>query len=104
MHFVDGRLTTHDREILDRLLRYGPSIPQRHLTGEPTFLVIPRPGTISPWSSKATDIAHNCGLQHVRRIERGIAFYLESTQPLTTADLSQLQSLVHDRMTETRCV
>ena len=101
VHFVDGRLTTHDREILDRLLRYGPSIPQRHLTGEPVFLVIPRPGTISPWSSKATDIAHNCGLQHVRRIERGIAFYLESTQPLTTADLSRLQPLAHDRMTET---
>ncbi len=101
VHFVDGRLTTHDREILDRLLRYGPNIPPRHLTGEPTFLVIPRPGTISPWSSKATDIAHNCGLQHVRRIERGIGFYLESTQPLTTADLSRLQPLAHDRMTET---
>ena len=39
-------------------------------------LVIPRMGTISPWSSKATDIAHNCGLQQVKRIERGTAFYL----------------------------
>ena len=51
VHFVDGSLTTHDREVLDRLLRYGPTATQHHLTGEPTFLVIPRPGTISPWSS-----------------------------------------------------
>ena len=70
IHFVDGRLITHDREVLDRLLQYGPTATQRHLTSEPTFLVVPRPGTRSPWSSKATDIARNCGLQHVRRIER----------------------------------
>lgn len=100
IHFVDGRLTTHDREILDRLLHYGSSTPQRHLSGEPIFLVTPRPGAISPWSSKATDIAHNCGLSHVRRIERGVAFYLESTQALTAPDLSRLQPLLHDRMTE----
>ena len=100
VHFVDGRLTTHDREVLDRLLHYGPTAAQRHLTGEPTFLVIPRPGTISPWSSKATDIAHNCGLQHVRRIERGVAYYLESAQPLTADDLAALKPLLHDRMTE----
>ena len=100
IHFVDGRLTTHDREILDRLLHYGSSTPQRHLSGEPIFLVTPRHGAISPWSSKATDIAHNCGLSHVRRIERGVAFYLESTQALTAPDLSRLQPLLHDRMTE----
>ncbi|MCC6134089.1 MAG: phosphoribosylformylglycinamidine synthase [Gammaproteobacteria bacterium] len=100
IHFVDGRLTTHDREVLDQLLRYGPAVPQRHLTGEPTALVIPRPGTISPWSSKATDIAHNCGLQHVRRIERGVAYYLTTAQPLTAADWTGLQPALHDRMTE----
>ena len=100
IHFVDGRLITHDRAVLDRLLRYGPTAAQRHLTGEPTFLVVPRPGTISPWSSKATDIAHNCGLSHVRRIERGVAYYLESAQPLNPADLIALQPLLHDRMTE----
>jgi len=100
VHFVDGSLTTHDREVLDRLLHYGPTATQRHLTGEPTLLVIPRPGTISPWSSKATDIAHNCGLQHVRRIERGAAYYLESLQPLTADELAALQPLLHDRMTE----
>lgn len=47
-HFVDGSLTAHDREVLDRLLRYGPTTTQRHPSEAPTFLVIPRPGTISP--------------------------------------------------------
>ncbi|MBL8249714.1 MAG: phosphoribosylformylglycinamidine synthase, partial [Candidatus Competibacter sp.] len=100
IHFVEGRLITHDREVLDRLLQYGPGAEQRHLVSEPTFLVIPRPGTISPWSSKATDIAHNCGLHHVHRIERGIAWYLESAEPLNADDWATLKPLVHDRMTE----
>ncbi|MCB1825516.1 MAG: phosphoribosylformylglycinamidine synthase [Candidatus Competibacteraceae bacterium] len=100
VHFVDGRLLTHDREVLERLLRYGPIVTQRHLGGEPTFLVVPRPGTRSPWSSKATDIAHNCGLQHVRRIERGVAYYLESARALTAEEQTLLKPLLHDRMTE----
>ena len=100
IHFVDGSLTTHDRELLDRLLCYGPAALQRHLHGEPTFLVIPRPGALSPWSSKASDIARHCGLPHVRRIERGVAWYLETTQALTAANLAVLQPLLHDRMTE----
>ena len=100
VHFVDGDLITRDREVLDRLLQYGPAATQRHLINEPTFLVVPRPGTLSPWSSKATDIARNCGLQHVRRIERGVAYYLESAQPLTASDLTALKPLLHDRMTE----
>ncbi|MDS4059454.1 MAG: phosphoribosylformylglycinamidine synthase, partial [Candidatus Contendobacter sp.] len=99
-HFVDGSLTAHEREVLDRLLRYGPTATQTRPSGESTFLVIPRPGTISPWSSKATDIAHNCGLQHIRRIERGVAYYLEAAQPLTAGDRAVLQPLLHDRMTE----
>jgi phosphoribosylformylglycinamidine synthase len=78
-----------------------PSAEQRHLVSEPTFLIIPRPGTLSPWSSKATDIAHNCGLQHhVRRIERGIAWYLESAASLNADELAALKPLLHDRMTE----
>ena len=100
VHFVDGRLITHDREVLDRLLQYGPTATQRHLTSEPTFLVVPRPGTRSPWSSKATDIARNCGLQHVRRIERGVAYYFESTRALTAEEQALLKPLLHDRMTE----
>jgi phosphoribosylformylglycinamidine synthase len=100
VHFVDGSLTARDREVLERLLRYGPATAPRHPGGEPTFLVIPRPGTISPWSSKATDIARNCGLERVRRIERGVAYVLESARPLTADQLTTLQPLLHDRMTE----
>ena len=62
--------------------------------------VIPRPGTISPWASKATDIAHVCGLDAVRRIERAIEYRLGSSAPLDAAALGALAPLLHDRMTE----
>ena len=100
VHFVDGTLSVHDREVLDRLLQYGPTATQSHPGGAPLFLVIPRPGTISPWSSKATDIAHNCGLCHVHRIERGLGYYLDFERPLTDCELTELRPLLHDRMTE----
>jgi phosphoribosylformylglycinamidine synthase len=63
-------------------------------------LVVPRPGTISPWSSKATDIARNCGLDKVRRIERGVAHYLESGDALDEAGMAAAAALLHDRMTQ----
>ncbi len=100
VHFVDGVLTIHERELLDRLLQYGPATTEHHASGVPLFLVVPRPGTLSPWSSKATDIAHNCGLQRIRRIERGVAYYLDSERPLTDGELAMLKPLLHDRMTE----
>ncbi|KAJ1981905.1 phosphoribosylformylglycinamidine synthase [Dimargaris verticillata] len=71
------------------------------------YLVLPRPGTISPWSSKATEIAHKCQLTHcVKRIERGTVYFLtlEATQPrLDHQDDERSESLCalfHDRMTE----
>lgn len=63
-------------------------------------LVLPRPGTISPWSSKATDIAQHCGLEAVERIERGVAFYIDTEQTLDAAQTAALHALIHDRMTE----
>lgn len=60
----------------------------------------PRPGTISPWSSKATDIAHNCGLQQVNRLERGVAYYIEAGT-LTNEQWQQVTAELHDRMMET---
>ncbi len=63
-------------------------------------LVVPRPGTISPWSSKATDIAHVCGLAGVRRIERGIAWRIEGVPAADAAALASLAAPLHDRMTE----
>ena len=62
------------------------------------FLVTPRIGTISPWSSKATDIVHNCGLDGVERIERGMAVYVSGS--LHGNERAQWASLLHDRMTE----
>ncbi len=69
------------------------------------IVVTPRFGTVSPWASKATDIAHNCGLA-VRRIERMVEYHLQLTQPLlgsaqlSDTQLAQAAALLHDRMTE----
>ena len=62
------------------------------------FLVTPRLGTISPWASKATNIAENCGLEGIERIERGMAVWLEGA--LTNGQKQQWAALLHDRMTE----
>lgn len=64
------------------------------------LLVVPRPGTISPWSSKATDIAHCCGLDNIERLERGIAFGLRHQATLLPEQLLQIEACLHDRMTE----
>jgi phosphoribosylformylglycinamidine synthase len=65
------------------------------------LLVVPRFGTVSPWSSKATDIAHVCGLTDIARIERGIAYYLAGDTSLTQEQRVAIAALIHDRMTET---
>ena len=73
---LSAALSDAELDILVQLLTYGPSMPgDEALAG--SLVVIPRPGTISPWSSKATDIVHNCGLQKVLRVERGIVYTLE---------------------------
>ncbi len=63
--------------------------------------VIPRFGTISPWSSKATEIVQHCGLEMVERVERGINYRLNLSAPLPQERLDQIAALLHDRMTET---
>jgi phosphoribosylformylglycinamidine synthase len=68
-------LSTEDTERLTAMLTYGEPVPQTQYEGvTEEFFVIPRLGTISPWASKATDIAHNCGMAHIHRIERGVAY------------------------------
>ncbi len=101
VHFADvsAPLTTDEQTKLQRLLKYGPSLAEHAPVGR-LILVTPRPGTISPWSSKATDIAHNCGLSQVIRLERGLAFYVQAPQ-LTEAQWQTLGALLHDRMMET---
>ncbi|WP_150137138.1 phosphoribosylformylglycinamidine synthase [Candidatus Enterovibrio altilux] len=101
IHFVDlcSPLNEDERQKLDRLLTYGPAMKEHASTGS-LFLVTPRTGTISPWSSKATDIAHNCGLNHIKRLERGTAYYLDLSTSLNNTQVSTLKGLLHDRMIE----
>ena len=101
VHFADvsAPLNTEEHAKLARLLKYGPSLAEHAPEGR-LLLVTPRPGTISPWSSKASDIAHNCGLKQVLRLERGLAFYVKAPT-LTEAQWQQLATLLHDRMMET---
>ncbi|MEJ5066038.1 phosphoribosylformylglycinamidine synthase [Erwinia sp. MYb375] len=101
VHFADvsAPLSEDEKSRLQRLLKYGPSLAEHTPEGR-LLLVTPRPGTISPWSSKATDIAHNCDLPQVLRLERGLAFYVQAPQ-LSEAQWSELAGLLHDRMMET---
>jgi hypothetical protein len=103
VHFVACAepLSSDETAVLERLLTYGT--PAR---GEPQgvlLLVLPRFGTVSPWSSKATDIAHNCGLGKIARIERGVAYYITARDPGPLSERSRraLDRAIHDRMTET---
>ena len=99
VHFVDleEKLTGHDQAILNGLLNYGAEEQQRRVMIDTDLqfrLVVPRRGTISPWSSKASDIAKNCGLIQVTRIERGIGYRIETNDP------GAMAPFIHDRMTE----
>ncbi len=100
-HFVDVErtLTPAETEVLERLLDFDPQeqSPER---GGVVVLTVPRPGTISPWSSKATDIARVCGLACVRRIERGRAWRIEADRKLAPALLAELAAPLFDPMTE----
>jgi len=87
-------ITTSTQERLCALLDSSGEIPLQDLNG---FLVVPRLGTRSPWSSKATDILHNCGIKEVARVERGVRFKLT----VERADHQpELLDVLHDKMTE----
>src|SRR5581483_73420 len=110
IHFVDsGRpLDAAELGILQQLLTYGPRLNRgaaggsgtAQPVGSDTVLIVPRAGTISPWSSKATDIAHVCGLTAIRRIERGIEYRVFTRQPLGPERLAGIAPVLFDRMTE----
>jgi phosphoribosylformylglycinamidine synthase len=108
VHFIDaaGTVSTEDQQRLDGLLTYGE--PFAGASDGLEFVVVPRLGTISPWASKATDIAHNCGMANIKRIERGISFRVQlktgllgGEKKLPEAVIAQVADLLHDRMTET---
>ncbi|GAB1141868.1 MAG: phosphoribosylformylglycinamidine synthase [Shewanella algae] len=96
--YLSEALNPDDQAQLSKILTYGPAIESHEPQGTLLF-VTPRPGTISPWSSKATDIAQNCGLKQVKRLERGLAYYVES-DALSSEQLKSLKALLHDRMME----
>lgn len=102
VHFVDHEKTLSDAglEKIHQLLSYGPSAPSESNPDGQLILIVPRLGTISPWSSKATNIARNCGLKALTRLERGRAFYLNSSELFSKPELTQIVSALHDRMTE----
>jgi phosphoribosylformylglycinamidine synthase len=115
VHFIDSGapLSTDDTQRLTAMLTYGEPVPETLYEGSTVeFFVIPRLGTISPWASKATDIAHNCGMTHVHRIERGVAYKvvlksgilgssIGAPKKLSDEELANVAALLHDRMTET---
>ncbi len=101
-HFseVSAALDAVEQARLDSILTYGTPLPDQ--TEGKLLLVTPRPGTISPWSSKATDIVRHCGLEKISRIERGTAYHFSRRDgaALTAEDQAQIAPHIHDRMTE----
>jgi phosphoribosylformylglycinamidine synthase len=92
---LERDLSEAERTLLGRIVEEAPADPgpeRGHLV-----LVVPRLGTLSPWSSKATDIAQGCGLRAVRRLERGTAYRLEGA---SEPDVQAVADLLHDRMTQ----
>ena len=100
-YFADcaEHLNAADAEKLEALLagQVASELPQSSGSLQ-LFLITPRIGTISPWASKATEIAKNCGFTQIRRIERGMAVWLSGS--LSEAQKQQWAALLHDRMTE----
>lgn len=101
VHVVDleSDLTSEKKSTLEKLLTYGPSLEAKDPEGS-LFVVAPRPGTISPWSSKATDIAHICGLSEIKRIERAVAYYVDFNGGVTEEVSKKVKAKIHDRMTQ----
>lgn len=109
-HFLqlDSALTQSDRALAQTLLTYGdPPIRAKGISAKgkssstrTEVLVVPRLGTISPWSSKASDVFHLCGLNQVTRVERGVKWQIASNKNLSAAQLGVLTRTLHDPMTE----
>ena len=101
VHFVHAQrpLTDDESARLQALLHYG--FETKDVKQDATFMGIPRLGTISPWASKATDIAHNCGLDVIVRIERGTLYSVDIGGQLNNKKkITKVSGVLHDRMTE----
>ena len=109
IHSINGQLCYFaylDAESSDGLiwnlseLVIGELVEEDDLFTPDSVLVVPRLGTISPWNSKAIEILHRCGLQSIRRIERGTVWTVSSANRLDENQQEVLHSYLHDRMTE----
>ncbi len=111
LHFIwtEEELSPQDKTVLESLLTYGQPFKADAKSGTPLFgkpnarknsISIPRFGTVSPWASKATDIARQCGL-NILRIERGIEYTWQSKKNISAEQEQQVFAALHDRMTET---
>ena len=100
LHFIwsEADLDAKNQKILASLLTYGQPFVSKIRAGQGA-VVIPRFGTVSPWASKATDIAHQCALD-VLRIERGVQYAWQSKKEFTQAQKQIVLAVIHDRMTE----
>ena len=103
VHFVQlaAPLNNEETARLQQVLRYGPHQAGKDISGT-SFLVVPRIGTISPWSTKATDITRHCGLENVVRVERGTTwtFRFAGEDPRDEQVRELILPRIHDRMTE----
>ncbi len=102
-HFIKTTTELDEKELehLRSILDYGPTRHEIDVSGQ-HFLVIPRHGTISPWSTKATDIAHHCNLEKIQRIERGVVWCISTKEHrlLEEIEKENVRLLIHDRMVE----
>ena len=103
IHFAETSSDLNQKETtqLNALLNYGAAV--KHVAVDSfNLIIIPRPGTISPWSSKASDIVHNSGLNKIMRLERGrvYSFTLNDGNTLNEKQITLLKPHIHDRMTE----
>jgi phosphoribosylformylglycinamidine synthase len=102
IHFVDIErpLTDDEQKTLTSLLDYGEKQPAS--SAEVLQLIsVPRTGTLSPWSTKATDIVRHCGLSAIKRVERGIIYRLQTQMELSAESKEKVKALLHDPMTQT---
>ena len=100
VYFIESDKTLTD-DILNKTKTLLDIKDQLNALKENQFFVIPRKGTISPWSSKATDIFHNCGIQDIIRVERGIIYtILTDASSISLQDIEPSLHLFFDKMTE----
>ncbi len=96
--YLSDKLSDSQLSRLRELLHVQGELPESAANEASMFLVTPRSGTIAPWSSKATDIAHRCGFPELIRVERAQAFFLPTEYAQKYHQ--QIEKQLHDRMTQ----